>query len=81
MRQVIDFYENPKTFIKLCKKACKENFLNFIEDKNEDLKLFQNIKGNYNGVPCLMPSGEDEFFMQKILKKYQNPIDNCSYQG
>ena len=63
------FFEDPKKFIKSCKRICKKDLPNFFEDKNEDIRLFQRIKGSFQDIPCLLPNGEDEEFLQKKLKK------------
>lgn len=76
------FYEDPKRFINLCKRTLKKKLPNFIENKNEDVRLFENVKGTFLDVPCLIPSGEDEFFLQKFFKKLNKtyltiqPIDD-----
>jgi hypothetical protein len=64
-----EFFEDPKKFIKSCKRICKKHLPNFFEDKNEDVRLFQRIKGSFQDIPCLLPNGEDEEFLQKKLKK------------
>jgi len=63
------YYEDPVKFIKCCKLICKKNLPNFFENKNEDFKYFQTIKGTFQDIPCLLPTGEDELFLQKIRKK------------
>jgi hypothetical protein len=70
-----NYFEDPIKFIKQCKRLCKNIFPNFIEDKNENNFYFQKIKGQFNGIPCLLPSGEDEIFIQKNIKKSKYPID------
>jgi len=67
------FFEDPKKFIKSCKRICKKKLPNFFEDKNENFRLFQKIKGSFQNIPCLLPSGEDEEFLQKKLKKIKIP--------
>jgi hypothetical protein len=64
-----DYFEDPKKFINVCKRSLKKNLPNFFEDKNKDVRLFQRVKGQFNDIPCLIPSGEDEEFLQKKLKK------------
>ena len=62
------YFDDCYKFITLCKKLCKKNFPNFIENKT-NLVSFQNKKGTFFDIPCLIPSGEDEEFLQKLLKK------------
>jgi glutaredoxin-related protein len=62
------FYESPEKFVNFVKRSLKKNLNNFFEIK-DDISLFQNIKGDYQGIPCLLPSGEDEDFLLKINKK------------
>lgn len=68
-----DFFEDPKKFITFCKRMLKKCLPNFFEDKNEDVRLFQKIKGSFENIPCLIPCGEDEEFLHKKLKKLQIP--------
>ncbi len=70
-----EYFEDCEKFIKHCKRTCKNILPNFIENKNETLFLFEKIKGSFNGIPCLLPSGEDEIFLQKNIKKSKLPID------
>jgi hypothetical protein len=62
------YFNDCHKFITLCKKICKKNLPNFIEDKT-NATSFQNKKGTFFDIPCLIPSGEDEEFLQKLLKK------------
>ena len=63
------FYEDPRKVISVCKSILKNKLPNFFENKNEDIRLFENIKGTFKSVPCLIPTGEDEHFLQNFLKK------------
>jgi glutaredoxin-related protein len=63
-----EFFKNPEKFIKISKSFLKKRLKNFIEIK-EDVQLFQNIKGEYEKLPCLLPTGEDETFLLKTVKK------------
>jgi hypothetical protein len=63
-----NFFKNPNRFIKVSKSVLKNKLFNFKEIP-EDLNLFQNIKGQFSGIPCLMPTGEDETFLLKMTKK------------
>lgn len=67
------FFEDPKKFINSCKRICKKSLPNFFEDSNEDVRLFQRVKGSFENIPCLIPNGEDEEFLQKKLKKIRKP--------
>jgi hypothetical protein len=62
------FFKNPEKFIKIAKSFFKKKLNNFIEIKN-DIELFQNIKGQYEDIPCLLPTGEDESFLLKTIKR------------
>jgi hypothetical protein len=62
------YFDNPFKFLDLCKKVCKKNLPNFIENKNI-LNTFQTKKGTFFDIPCLIPSGEDEEFLQGLIKK------------
>lgn len=68
-----NYFEDPKKFINVCKRTLKKSLPNFFEDKNEDFRLFQKVKGHFNDIPCLIPSGEDQEFLQKKLKKLRKP--------
>ena len=37
--------------------------------------MFQKIKGTFNGIPCIIPSGEDDEFLTKTKKRLKSPID------
>jgi hypothetical protein len=62
------YFNDCDKFLTLCKKICKKNLPNFIENKTNTIS-FQNKKGTFFDIPCLIPSGEDEEFLQKLLKK------------
>jgi len=61
-----EYFEDPNQFIKIAKRVLKSCLNNFIET---DETLFTNVKGNFEGTPCLLPTGEDEDFILKSLKK------------
>lgn len=63
-----DFFKSPINFVKKSKKILKSKFSNFIENSDENLYLFERIKGTYENVPLLLPSGEDEDFILKNMK-------------
>lgn len=63
-----NFYKEPFKFVNFVKRKLKKDLNNFFEIK-DDVSVFQNIKGVYQGIPCLLPSGEDEDFLLKINKK------------
>jgi hypothetical protein len=61
------FFKEPSIFIKKSKKILKSKISNFIEINDSNLNLFERVKGTYEGIPCLLPSGEDEdFILQNI---------------
>lgn len=62
------FFKNPENFIKIAKNLLKKKLNNFIEIK-DDIQLFQNIKGEYENIPCLLPTGEDETILLKTIKR------------
>ena len=62
------YFDDHHRFINLSKKLCKKLLPNFIENKTS-LISFQNKKGLFCDIPCLIPSGEDEELLQKLLKK------------
>ena len=61
-----EFFLNPNQFIKLAKKILKSRLNNFIET---DEVHFTNVKGTFNNTSCLLPTGEDEEFILKNIKK------------
>jgi hypothetical protein len=61
------FFDDPNRFISIAKKILKKRLPNFIE--TDEKCLFKDIKGNFQGTPCLIPTGEDEDFLLKSLKK------------
>lgn len=66
-----NFFEDYDFFIKICKVRCKKQLPNFKEVKNEK-KFFLKTKGEFHGISCLIPSGDDEEFLLKhidILKR------------
>jgi hypothetical protein len=62
------FFKEPEKVINLSKKILKKNLPNFIETEPETT-LFQSISGSFNNLPVVIPSGEDEEFVQTKLKK------------
>lgn len=70
-----NFFKNPEKFVKKAKNVFKKKLFNFFEIK-ENTPLFQNVKGTFDGIPFLIPSGEDETFLLKNVKKCHFPIDN-----
>ena len=38
--------------------------------------MFQTIKGTFNEIPCIIPTGEDEEFLTKVKKRLKTPLDN-----
>ena len=63
----VDYFQNPYNFINISKKVLSKKLPNFIETFENN--LFEQISGKFNGIPCLIPSGEDEDFLLKNLKK------------
>lgn len=76
-----EFFEDPDKFLKHCKRICKEILFNFYEDKCEESCYFQKTKGKFLNIPCLLPSGEDEIFLQKKLKTLKKPLDFLIHEG
>jgi hypothetical protein len=75
-----NYFSDPLKVVKIIKKLIKKNFCNFIEISNE-IPLFQTIKGTFNNIPCVIPTGEDEEFLTKMKKKLKNPLDNKNSVG
>jgi hypothetical protein len=69
------YFEEPSRFIKIAKKQLKQKLPNFIEYQNQ-IPMFQTIKGTFNDIPCVIPTGEDEEFLTKMKKKLKTPLDN-----
>lgn len=63
----IDYVKDPQKFIKIAKSVIKKKLPNFFEVQENN--LFKSIKGDFQGTPCLDPTGEDEDFLLKSLKK------------
>jgi hypothetical protein len=61
------FFKNPERFIKVSKSIFKKQLPNFVE--TDEKGLFTDIKGTFDNIPCLMPSGEDLEFILKNKKK------------
>lgn len=68
LNQWAKFFEVPESFIKIAKKISKQNLPNFVELINEK-PPFQRVKGSFNNIPCILPTGEDEEILLKIQKK------------
>ena len=63
-----NYFEDCQKFITLSKKLCKKLLPNYIETSNLSV-TFQNKKGKFCEIACLIPTGEDEEFLQLLLKK------------
>jgi len=63
-----NYFVDPLNFIKICKKVCKKNLPNFIETKTSE-NLFQKKKGHFLDFLCVIPSGDDEEFVVRLLDK------------
>jgi hypothetical protein len=63
----IDYVKDPQKFIKIAKSVIKKKLPNFFEVQENN--LFKSVKGDFQGIPCLDPTGEDEDFLLKSLKK------------
>lgn len=63
-----NYFTDPLKFVKICKKICKKNLPNFIETKTSN-SLFQKRKGCFLDFSCIIPSGEDEEFIVRMLDK------------
>jgi hypothetical protein len=61
------FYKNPDKFVKIAKTILKKRIGNLVE--TEEKNLFTDIKGTFNDIPCLIPSGEDLEFISLNKKK------------
>jgi hypothetical protein len=80
LNQWSNYFNDPLKVIKITKTLIKKNFCNFVDISN-DLILFQTIKGTFNNIPCVIPTGEDEEFLTKMKKKLKNPLDNKNPVG
>ena len=65
------FFDDPIKILKICKKTCKKILPNFIDSKC-DKKLFINKKGKFLDFNCLIPTGDDEEFLIKVLDKLKH---------
>lgn len=61
------FFKNPEKFIKIAKLFFKKQLNNFVETNEQG--LFTDIKGVFDDIPCLIPSGDDLTFILKNKKK------------
>lgn len=62
------FFEEPLKFIKIAKRSIKKNFPSFLTIDSED-EVFSLVKGTFDGIPCIIPSGEDEEILLKLQRK------------
>lgn len=67
-----NFFKEPLSFVKMTKRIMKKNLPNFVEVLS-DKRLFQHIKGSFEDIPCIIPTGDDEEFLIKIQKKIKQP--------
>lgn len=67
----INYFSDSKKFIKICKTKCKKLLPNF-KEKKTDKKYFLKTKGNFHGIPCLIPSGDDEEFLNINIDKLKS---------
>lgn len=75
-----NYFENPLKVITTSKRMLKSRLSNFIEIDSKN-PLFQTVNGHFNGIPCIIPTGEDEEFLQKNKKKLRTAIDNAINVG
>jgi len=62
------YFKEPEKVVKTIRLALKKSLPNFIEIE-DTTTLFQSISGSYNNLPVILPTGEDEDFLHKKLKK------------
>lgn len=62
------YFEDPFKFIKIAKRSIKKNFPSFFIIETEN-SVFSTIKGTFDGIPCVLPSGEDEEILSKLQRK------------
>jgi hypothetical protein len=62
------YFSDHIKFIKICKTTCKKHLPNFKEIKSNK-KYFIKNKGIFHGIPCLIPSGDDEEFLTINIDK------------
>lgn len=74
------FFNDPQKILKTAKRVLKQKLPNFIEISS-NASYFQTIKGTFDGIPCIIPTGEDEEFLTKTKKKLKTPIDNKNLVG
>jgi endo-1,4-beta-D-glucanase Y len=65
-----NYFLDPLKFIKICKRICKKNLPNFFET-NVNQNLFLKRKGYFLNFSCIIPNGDDEEFLTKIINKLQ----------
>ena len=73
------FFDDPNKVLKIAKKVLKQKLPSFIEISN-DILYFQDIKGTFDGIPCIIPTGEDEEFLIKNKKRLRKPLDKYTHQ-
>jgi hypothetical protein len=61
------YFEDIEKFLKIVIKKCKSTLPNFVQKQVNF--TFSHKKGCFFDIPCLILSGEEEEFLQKILKK------------
>jgi len=63
-----NYYSDPLKRIQKVKSVLSKRLPSFIKIK-DNRRPFQDVKGTFNGLPCIIPTGEDEEFLIKIKKK------------
>jgi hypothetical protein len=63
-----DYFEDKNKFINLCKKNLKKKNKQIFDIKQFEFNL-NNKKGLFFDIPCFIPSGEEEEFLLKCIKK------------
>jgi hypothetical protein len=62
------YFDEYQKFIKICKRNCKAMLPNF-KQIDTDKKFFVKTKGTFLDFPCLIPSGDDQEFIESVLDK------------
>jgi hypothetical protein len=68
------FFDDPNKFISIGKRILKRKLPNFSEI-NSNNSIFSYVKGKFDGIPCVILSGEEEEFLTKMKKKLKRPLD------